>query len=159
MEAKTLNTNLTWLYIYVHVSVQIQFIFFLYSMIFCNRFVFECFVPSIHYFWKTVPTKLLTSLCWQIYTKFRFFETLTVINSVNWILFIETLYKFRTSERWFIKTTEYLQYEGCFAFNRAANAKESRLCERERNFLREAHVHSRMKRSQYLILGRVWVGT
>ena len=26
------------------------------------------------------------------------------------------------------KTTEYLQYEGCFGFHRAANAKESRLC-------------------------------
>ena len=27
-----------------------------------------------------------------------------------------------------IKTTEYLQYEGCFGFHQAANAKESRLC-------------------------------
>ena len=31
---------------------------------------------------------------------------------------------------WIIKATEYLQYEGCFGFHRAPNAKESRLCER-----------------------------
>ena len=29
-----------------------------------------------------------------------------------------------------IKRTEYLQYDDCFGFHRAANAKESRLCAR-----------------------------
>ena len=28
-----------------------------------------------------------------------------------------------------IKTIEYLQYEGCFGFHRAATAKQNRLCE------------------------------
>ena len=39
-----------------------------------------------------------------------------------------------------MKTTEYLQHEGCFAFHRAANAKESRLCERESVIFLERHM-------------------
>ena len=62
---------------------------FRYSIVFCNRFVYECFVINIRL--------LLNTRCWFhcvdiFYIKFRFCETVTIIHSVTRILLIETQY-------------------------------------------------------------------
>ena len=72
--------------------------FVLYSMVFCNRLVFECFVPNI---WLLFENMYLLS-CWFhcveiFYIKFRFCEAFTIINSVTRILLIETLYKYNNN--------------------------------------------------------------
>ena len=84
---------------YFNISVQIFCIicsFVLYSMVFCDRFIFECFVPNIRLISKQVLTKSLTSIRWHFYIGFRFCETLAVINSVTRLSLTEALYKFRT---------------------------------------------------------------
>ena len=59
VEVKTASTNLTCFYFYFHISVlqflfqHVLFSFVLYSMVFCNRFVLECFVPNIPLLLKT----------------------------------------------------------------------------------------------------------
>ena len=55
VEAKTASTNLSKLYYYLHISIRIFCTLFtvLYSMVFCKRFVLECFVPSIRLLLKT----------------------------------------------------------------------------------------------------------
>ena len=62
VEVKTAGTNLTWFYFYLHISI-LQFVFqqvlcsfVLYSTVFCNRFVFKCFVQKI-------PLLLKTRIC------------------------------------------------------------------------------------------------
>ena len=59
VEVKTASTNRTWFYFYLHISI-LQFVFqhvlcsfVLYSMVFCNQFVSECFVPNIPLLLKT----------------------------------------------------------------------------------------------------------
>ena len=62
---------------------------FRYSIVFCNRFVYECFVINIRL--------LLNTRCWFhcvdiFYIKFRFCETVTIIHSVTRVFLIETQY-------------------------------------------------------------------
>ena len=59
VEVKTTSTSLTWFYFYFHISVlqflfqHVLFSFVLYLVVFCNRFVFECFAPNIPLLLKT----------------------------------------------------------------------------------------------------------
>ena len=63
------------------------FSFVLYLMLFCNRFVFKCFVPNIQ-----LPLK---KRCYYVvdFTALGYF---TVINSITRVLLFETLHKIRT---------------------------------------------------------------
>ena len=92
---------------YLRVSI-FQFEYFVlcsfvwYSMVFCNRFVFECFLSNI---WIVLKTRAYLG-CWflyidMFYINFRSCETFKVINSVTRTLLIETLSKFRIFKYWF----------------------------------------------------------
>ena len=61
---------------------------------------------AFDYFWKQVPIKLLISMCWYFYIRFRSCETLTVINFMTRLSLTEAPYKFRTMKCLF---TLYLQ--------------------------------------------------
>ena len=54
-------------YFLIRIFCSLLCSFVLYSIFFCNRFAFECFVPNVpnNSFWKHVPSKLLISLCWH----------------------------------------------------------------------------------------------
>ena len=116
-DAKAACANLTWLYSYLHISI----------LTFCTLFI--CFVLD----------GLLQSICFRIfcskhsitfnntyrlscwfhcveifYIKFRFCELFTVINSVNRILLIETLYKFRIIKCWFTLYLHAFSIHVCF---------------------------------------------
>ena len=99
VEEKTASNNFTWLYFAFHNNFVTNFrnnfilsSFVWYSVVFCNRFVFECFVLNIrlhdYTFRKHVPTKLVISLFDMFYIKFGFCETLAVKNSMTRILLI-----------------------------------------------------------------------
>ena len=114
--AKTLSTNLS--YLYLQTFVSFAFPYFnsnvLYSIhFFCipcffvvNLFSNVCIHSSVWFFQtfddfrKHVPIKLLFSLCCHFCIEFSFSETFMVINSVTRILSIEILYNFRTVKCW-----------------------------------------------------------
>ena len=100
--SETGSTNFTWLY-----------------FVFCNSLVFPYFKWNILYsvhlfgiwwsfatdlfsnvllqtfgcFWKHVPDKLLISLCWHFYIKFKLCKIYIVASSMTRTLLVETLQK------------------------------------------------------------------
>ena len=77
----------------------------LYLTVFCNRFISKRFVPNTRWLFKTCTYYVVCCtyyvVSWfhcvdTLYIKFRFSETLWVINFMTRISFIETRYKFRT---------------------------------------------------------------
>ena len=118
IESKSARAYLTRLYLQTFDSVLFPY----FNSIFCTLvicFVFDGLLYLVYFrtfcSQKSIPfekTYLLS--CWFhcvdiFYIKCRFCETLSVINSINRILLIETLYKFRTFKCWF---TLYLHIYG-----------------------------------------------
>ena len=104
MQTKRSKEN-AWLYFYLHISIRIFLTLFICFVLdgLCNRLVFRLFCSKHSIIFEN--THLLLR-CWfhcveVFYIKFRLCETFTVINSVTRILFIETLYRFRTIKCWF----------------------------------------------------------
>ena len=73
-----------------------------------------------------------------------------------WFIKTPIVYSLRSKD---LQNNRVLTYEGCFGFHQALNAKESRLYERLQHPWRVTCSQQLLKRSQYLLLGGLWVGT